>query len=321
MGREKYVAAGMVLIIAVMMTGLPVFASDLPSKYVLLNRSAELTDYIGRYTEASSGKTFLLIELTLENHGYDTLEINPNYFGVVIDKVLYPYDKATYSTDNPLASVTLLDGGMISGYLVYQIPEGKTQYTFAYAGPEKADVIYGDLALPEEAQADSEPNGPSRKATFSLDKKDYSFTGKEYSTDSSNPGYVIQKIYSTRSKGKSEPRPFVEIIIKTITDDNLKPTNSDKAIQEAVEAYIGDLRKKYTANLEEEPTYDATLANGDKVIVHQIEKGPSSFYGRNLFWCSYMADDSTIVTVASSENKREFDEVLNTLEIGEMQEA
>ncbi len=113
----------------------------------------------------------------------------------------------------------------------------------------------------------------------------------------------------------------MEIIIKTITDDNLKPTNSDKAIQEAVEAYIGDLRKKYTANLEEEPTYDATLANGDKVIVHQIEKGPSSFYGRNLFWCSYMADDSTIVTVASSENKREFDEVLNTLEIGEMQEA
>ncbi len=57
MGREKCVAAGMVLIIAVMMTGLPVFASDLSSKYVLLNRSAELTDYIGRYTEASSGKT------------------------------------------------------------------------------------------------------------------------------------------------------------------------------------------------------------------------------------------------------------------------
>ena len=48
-------------------------ASNLPSKYVLLNNSGELTDYIGRYTEANSGKTFLIIEMELENHGYSTV--------------------------------------------------------------------------------------------------------------------------------------------------------------------------------------------------------------------------------------------------------
>ena len=34
---------------------------------------------------------------------------------------------------------------------------------------------------------------------------------------------------------------------------------------------------------------------------------------------SYMLDSNTIVTVASTENKREFDGILKTLEIGELQ--
>ena len=48
-------------------------ANSIPTKYVLLNNSGELTDYIGRYTEANSGKTFLIIEMELENHGYSTV--------------------------------------------------------------------------------------------------------------------------------------------------------------------------------------------------------------------------------------------------------
>jgi len=129
-----------------MMVCLSGYAAELPSKYVLLNRSAELTNYVGQYTEALGGKTFLVIDLTIENHRYETLDINPNYFGVVIDKVVYPYDKATFSTESPLTSSTLLDGGKTSGYLVFQIPEGNTQYTLIYAGPKEANVIYGELA-------------------------------------------------------------------------------------------------------------------------------------------------------------------------------
>lgn len=324
MGNRAYLTAGLVLIVAVMMISLPGFASDLPSKYVLLNRSAELTDYVGRYTEAMSGKTFLVIEMTLENHGYDTLEINPNYFGVVIDKVVYPYDKATFSTDSPLTSLTLLDGGATSGYLVFQIPEGKTKYELFYGGPEDAEVIYGDLVRPQAAQAESDSNRQFREVSFSLDKKDYTFTGEDYwnrgSVDTSNPGYIIQKIRSERVKDKGEISPFVEVIIKTIIDDSLKPANRDRAIQDANDKYIGDIRKKYPSNIDEEPTYEATLANGNTVVVHEIEKMPST-YSNNLFWCSYMLDDVTIVTVASSENNRQFNEVLQTIEIGEMQDV
>lgn len=124
-------------------------ANSIPTKYVLLNNSGELTDYIGRYTEANSGKTFLVIEMELENHGYSTVNINPNYFAVVIDKVAYPYDKATYSTKSPLDSVTLLDGGKTSGYLVFQIPEDKTKYTLLFTGQNEEKVIYGDLVRAE----------------------------------------------------------------------------------------------------------------------------------------------------------------------------
>jgi hypothetical protein len=117
-----------------------------PASYIQLNRSASLSDYVGRYTEASEGKTFLIVNMTLENHGYKTFEINPNYFGVVINQVAYPYDKATFLTNNPLTTAVLLDGGKVSGYLVFQVPKGITDYDLKYIGSGDYQFIYGKPA-------------------------------------------------------------------------------------------------------------------------------------------------------------------------------
>ena len=65
-------------------------------------------------------------------------------------------------------------------------------------------------------------------------------------------------------------------------------------------------------------TYDAPLANGDKVTVRQLKKVPF-VYNSNINVFSYMPDGNTIVTAASSDNKQVFDEVIRTLNIGEMQ--
>ena len=261
--------------------------------------------------------------MTLENHGYGSLDINPNYFAVIIDKVAYPYDKATYSTESPLTPLTLLDGGKTSGYLVFQIPKDKTQYNLIYAGPEKATVIYGDLPTAKAVQKESKTMTPSRNVTFSLDGNSYTLTGNDYSTgvDTSNPGYITQITSLERSKAKGEPAAFVEINIKTFIDEKLKPANKDKAIREATASYLDDLKKHISgATIDEQPAYEATLRNGDKVTVKQFSKVPFS-YNRHVSLFSYMLDNNTIVTVAASENKQEFNEVIKSLNIGEMQKV
>jgi hypothetical protein len=167
------------------------------------------------------------------------------------------------------------------------------------------------------AALEAKPKTPSRKVTFSLDRTPY--TGDDYSTrvDTSKPGYVTQVTRLERSKGKGEPAAFVEVNIKTIIDESLKPANKDKAIQEATNSYIDGISTS-GATIDEKPTYDAPLANGDKVTVHQLKKVPF-VYNSNINVFSYMPDSNTIVTAASSENKQLFDEVIRTLNIGEMQ--
>lgn len=287
-------------------------ANSIPTKYVLLNNSGELTDYIGRYTEANSGKTFLVIEMELENHGYSTVNINPNYFAVVIDKVAYPYDKATYSTKSPLDSVTLLDGGKTSGYLVFQIPEDKTKYTLLFTGQNEEKVIYGDLVR-AETQKESEPEKPSRTITYNLDRKAQKCTieGEHVS------GYIIQKLHRDIFKGSDFS--FVEITIKTAIVENLKPLNEEDEMQQAINSNMNEIKRLANkANYDEKPTYEATLANGNKVTVHPFKK-VSNTYSGNYAFASYMLDSNTIVTVASDGSKDELNEILKTLKIGELQ--
>lgn len=303
------------LVLVIVSLGICASANSLPSKYVLLNHSGELTDYIGRYTEANSGKTFLVIEMELENRGYNTVDINPNYFAVVIDKVAYPYDKATYSTESPLDSVALLDGGKTSGYLVFQIPEDKTIYTLVFAGQEEEEVIYGDLVR-SETQKEAEPEKPSRSVTYKLDGKAQKFTAEGEPIS----GYITQTIRQDIAKG-SETGSFVEITIKTAVDESHKPLNEKDEMQKAIDSNIDEIEHlASSANYDEKPTYEATLANGDKVIVHLFKK-VSNTYSGNYAFASYMLDSDTIVTVASTENKKVFDEILKTLEIGELQNS
>jgi hypothetical protein len=169
------------------------------------------------------------------------------------------------------------------------------------------------------AALETKPKTPSRKVTFSLDGTPY--TGDDYSTrvDTSKPGYVTQITRSERSKGNGEPAAFVEVDIKTIIDESLKPANRENAIQEATDSYIEDVKNHISgATIDEKTTYEATLANGDQVTVRQFKNVPF-YYNGNLNLFSYMPDDKTIVTAASSENKQVFNEVIRTLNIGEMQ--
>lgn len=103
-------------------------------KYILWDYSGYTTNHVG-YFDADSGYTYMVIDIELENHGYSEFDVNPFYFEAVVNKVQYECDTATFdSAINTLPSVTLQDGGAISGQLVYMVPEDATQYSIKYNG-------------------------------------------------------------------------------------------------------------------------------------------------------------------------------------------
>ncbi len=53
------------------------------------------------------------------------------------------------------------------------------------------------------------------------------------------------------------------------------------------------------------------------VTVYPFKKVPNT-YRNNYAFASYMLDDNTAVTVTSTHDKREFDDLLKTLKIGEL---
>jgi hypothetical protein len=115
------------------------------AQYILLNESGRLSNHVGNYTNASQGKTFLIINMSLENHGYRAFDVNISDFTAVIDNILYHYDNATFFTKSPLNSSTLFDSGKTAGHLVYQIPKNNTIYAIRYINSGKYYFIYKHL--------------------------------------------------------------------------------------------------------------------------------------------------------------------------------
>jgi hypothetical protein len=104
-------------------------------QYVQVDSSGQTIDKIS-YATPNIGKTFLLVDITISNHGYDNVNTNPSYFQVEVNKVKYSYESVSYSLGDIgkpiLDSVGLGDGGQISGYLVFQIPADTTNWTLIF---------------------------------------------------------------------------------------------------------------------------------------------------------------------------------------------
>ena len=92
-------------------------------QYIQANFAGKFYSIMG-YSSPDPGKKFLVIDLTIENHGYDSFDTDPYRFKVTADKVQYDIAGASYYLDSigkaMLDSVTLRDGGKISGFLAYK---------------------------------------------------------------------------------------------------------------------------------------------------------------------------------------------------------
>jgi hypothetical protein len=105
--------------------------------YVQIDSSGQAIDQISPYTSPAIGKIYLLVHITITNHGYADVYTNPNFFQVEVNHVKYGYDGASYNLDQigkPILDTNahLGDGGQISGYLVFQIPADTTNWTLIF---------------------------------------------------------------------------------------------------------------------------------------------------------------------------------------------
>ena len=124
-------------------TPIPTIKSD---EKITIKFSSKMTKSIGQYSQASPGKTFLIVTMTIENKGYESINTNPNYFNVVVDKIKYDYTSETYQLPDKLDIIDILNGGTITGSIAFSVPIGTTQYKFSY---DKAYSNYNIEYVPD----------------------------------------------------------------------------------------------------------------------------------------------------------------------------
>ena len=131
----------------------------LPDKFKKTNKVAEkqITVTIGKeffmdsidYQTPLPGKTYLVLPIQIENMGYDSLDYNSLYCKVTVDNVQYSNSflgiwlaQAGYPSIDDM--VTLKDGGIISGYMGFEVPKGTSDYEFVFEpiSISKYNIIY-----------------------------------------------------------------------------------------------------------------------------------------------------------------------------------
>ena len=115
-------------------------------KYLQVDYSGENTSQIS-FAKPDIDKTFLLMKIIIDNHGYDDIYTNPNYFHVRANNVTYNYDASShYLADIGLPildmNAHLRDGGMVLGYLVFQIPANVSKYQLIYDDYTNKSIRY-----------------------------------------------------------------------------------------------------------------------------------------------------------------------------------
>ena len=119
-------------------------------KYVQVDYSGQNSNQIS-HAKPDFGKTFLLMKVIIANHGYVDVYTNPNYFFVMADNVTYNYDASSHYLKDigmPILDVNshLRDGGMISGFLVFQIPVNASRYELKYDDYRGKNIRYNSLS-------------------------------------------------------------------------------------------------------------------------------------------------------------------------------
>jgi len=91
------------------------------AKKIIIEYSSTTTQQIGEWSKAKPGYVYLVLDLHIENQGYDSFSTNPLFFYVVVSNVKYSV-AFVMGLENELGAVDLLDGGKAAGRIAFEVP-------------------------------------------------------------------------------------------------------------------------------------------------------------------------------------------------------
>lgn len=81
--------------------------------------------------QSDPGMVFLVLNLTIRNHGYEEFSTNPYYFDLIADSVQYGFHNCTWSIDN-WDLLSMRNGETFNGTLIFQVPENTQSIKMDY---------------------------------------------------------------------------------------------------------------------------------------------------------------------------------------------
>lgn len=99
---------------------------------IIITYSATTMTQIGTGYMADTpkaGYVYLVLNMTIQNQGYDSFSVNPFYFSVVVSNVKYHTAFVT-ELDNELGWADVMNGGSMSGNLAFEVPSSVTYSGF-----------------------------------------------------------------------------------------------------------------------------------------------------------------------------------------------
>lgn len=93
--------------------------------------AASITKESGDVVQAGSGNYFLILNVTIENYGYDGFSTYPFLFHVTADNVRYNYYFSLMDMQN-WENFSVLNRKSFQGLLVFLLPDSASTFTLSY---------------------------------------------------------------------------------------------------------------------------------------------------------------------------------------------
>ena len=112
----------------------PTPTSAVLATYTPISNPVVVISYSPTFVLQAGSGNMLVVNMSIENRGYDSFNTSPEYFSVVVSNAKYSYDPA----GSDLKTVEIPNGGKINGTLAFRVPLGtassKVGYKLVYSG-------------------------------------------------------------------------------------------------------------------------------------------------------------------------------------------
>jgi len=106
--------------------------AELGNLLLKVNSAGKFNDY-DSFWSPDSGRKYYFVDVTIQNKGSNNISYSKNNF-IFQDKESYPYEEAFLGSNGSLidTSGSLSEGEVVSGNIVYDVPENYNEFIFIY---------------------------------------------------------------------------------------------------------------------------------------------------------------------------------------------